>query len=51
MQSNLQKIIYDINNDRFAFDDNQNFQTLFRSQYLINLLHINLYVMINFDFS
>ena len=30
MQSDLQKIMYDINNDRFAFDDDENFQMLFR---------------------
>ena len=51
MQSNLQKLMYDINNNRFAFDDDKNLQTLFRSQYSINLLHVNLYMMTNFDFN
>ena len=30
MQSNLQNIMYDINNDCFAFNDDENFQTLFK---------------------
>ena len=51
MQSNLQKIIYNINNDRFVFNDDENFQILFKSQYLINLSHVNLYMMTNFDFN
>ena len=50
MQSNLQKVMYDINNDCFVFDD-KNLQTLFRFQHSINLLHINLYMMTNFDFN
>ena len=51
MQSNLQKIIYNINNNRFAFNDDENFQTLFKFQHSTNLLHVNLYVIINFDFN
>ena len=51
MQSNLQKIIYDINNDRFIFENDENLQTLFRFQHLTNLLQISLYIMTNFDFN
>ena len=51
MQSNLQKIIYNINNDRFVFDNNENFQTLFRFQHLIDLSHVSLYIITNFNFS
>ena len=51
MHSNLQKIIYDINNNRFAFNDNKNFQTLFKSQHSANLLHVNSYIITNFDFN
>ena len=51
MQPNLQKIMYDINNDRFVFDNNENFQMLFRSQHSADLSHVNSYVMTNFDFS
>ena len=43
--------MYDINNDRFTFDDDENFQTLFKFQHLINLSHINLYMITNFDCS
>ena len=43
--------MYDINNDRFVFDDDENFQTLFRSQHSADLLHIDLYIMTNFDFN
>ena len=43
--------MYDINNDRFVFDDNKNFQTLFKSQHLTDLSHVNLYIMTDFDFS
>ena len=51
MQPNLQKIMYDINNDRFVFDNDEDFQTLFKSQYLTDLLHDNLYIMTDFDFN
>ena len=30
IQSNLQKIMYNINNDCFFFDNDENLQTLFR---------------------
>ena len=50
MQSNLQKIIYNINNDRFVFNDDKNLQTLFKFQHLINLSHANVYIMTDFDF-
>ena len=50
-QSNLQKIMYDMNNDRFAFDNDENFQMLYRFQYSADLSHVNLYVIINFNFS
>ena len=51
MQSNLQKIIYNISNDRFVFNDDKNFQTLFKSHHLTDLLHVNLYIMTNFNFN
>ena len=51
MQPNLQKIMYDINNYRFAFDDYKNFQTLFKFQYSTDLSHVNLYIITNFDFN
>ena len=43
--------MYNINNDRFAFNDDENFQTLFKFQYSTNLLYVNLYIITNFDFS
>ena len=51
MQSNLQKIMYDTNNYRFAFNDDENLQILFRFQYLTNLSYVNLYMMMDFDFN
>ena len=43
--------MYDINNDRFVFDDDENLQMLFKFQHSTNLLHVNLYIMIDFDFN
>ena len=51
IQSNLQKIMYDINNDRFIFYDDENFQTLFKFHHLTDLSHVKLYIERNFDFS
>ena len=51
MQSNLQKVMYDTNNDRFVFDNDKIFQTLFKFQHSANLSHVNLHIIINFDFN
>ena len=51
IQSNLQKVIYDINNNCFIFNDDKNLQILFKFQYLIDLSHVSLYIITNYNFS
>ena len=51
MQSNEQKIMYDIKNDCVVFDDDDDFQTLLKFQHEVSLLHANLFVITNFDFD
>ena len=43
--------MYNINNDRFAFNDDENLQTLFKFQHSASLSHVNLYVITDFDFN
>ena len=45
------KIMYDINDNCFVFNDDENFQTLFKFQHSINLSYVSLYMMTNFDFN